>query len=163
MAKLTEAIKLFIVQRLACYDSPQEIADAVNEEFGVVIPRQQVEEYDPEKRSPGKKWRELHRVTREAFEQEKAREPAAMRAFRIRRLARMAKRAEDRKNYVLAASLYEQIAKEVGEAYTNRRVLTAGDPLKELAGLLGYTPEQLSAAIALDGAGAGDGEMSVTA
>jgi hypothetical protein len=36
----------------------------------------------------------------------------------------MAHKAEDMKNLPLAATLYEQAAKEVGDAYTNRREIT---------------------------------------
>lgn len=151
MAKLAHKVQVFIVQRLALFDSPQQVADAVKEEYKITIPRQQVENYDPEKRPTiTKEWRALHAATREAFLKESAKEPAAHRAVRVRRLARMAERAEDRRNYPLAASLYEQIAKEIGEAYTNRRVLVPGDPLNELAKTLGCTPEQLTALISAE-------------
>lgn len=145
MATLPEPVKLFIVQHLACYDSPQEIAHAVGVEFGLQIDRRQVEEYDPEKRAPGKKWRAVHRAAREAFEQETAREPAALRAVRIRRLARMARGAEERKNYPLAAALYEQIAKDDGGMFTNRRKLEHSGEVKTGPSLDDLTDAELAA------------------
>jgi hypothetical protein len=151
MAKLTDRIKLFIVQRLACFDSPQTIADAVGETFGVTIPRQQVEDYDPSKRGDvAEKWRVLHHETRSAFVKDVASIGVAHRNYRLRELERLYRKASSgsRPNIVLAKELLEQAAKEMGEAYTNRRILTTGDPLRELAHLLGYTPEQLAAAIA---------------
>lgn len=49
MATLKEPVKIFIVQSLACRDTPQEVADAVKQEFGIEIGRQQVAAYDPTK------------------------------------------------------------------------------------------------------------------
>ncbi|WAI82289.1 MULTISPECIES: DUF2280 domain-containing protein [Achromobacter] len=49
MARLTEVHQRFIVQELACYDSPQQVSDSVREEFGVDVPRTQVARYDPTK------------------------------------------------------------------------------------------------------------------
>lgn len=51
MATLSDDVKVFIVQALACYDSPCTVATAVKEQFGVVISRQQVESYDHTKAS----------------------------------------------------------------------------------------------------------------
>ena len=46
---LTEDIKLFIVDRLACFGSPSTVAAAVEKDFGRKVPRQTVEFYDPRK------------------------------------------------------------------------------------------------------------------
>lgn len=125
MAKLTEEQKTFIVQRVAMFDSPSTVADAFKDEFKVVIPRQQVEDYDPAKRPKlHDQWKALHDATRKAFLEETAKVPTAHRAVRIRKLDRMAEKAESKGNMVLAAALLKQIAEEVGDAYTNRRELT---------------------------------------
>jgi hypothetical protein len=122
MARLEPNVQAYIVQRLACFDSPKQIADAVLDAFGVTIIRQRVEDYDPAKRPKlAKKWVAMHAAMRSAFLEETAKEPAAHRAVRVRRLGRMAERAEQKGNAVFAASLYEQIAKEVGDSYTNKR------------------------------------------
>ncbi|VCX11449.1 hypothetical protein BANRA_00043 [Acinetobacter baumannii] len=42
-------MKIFIVQSLACRDTPQEVAELVKQEFGVDIDRVQVATYDPTK------------------------------------------------------------------------------------------------------------------
>lgn len=123
MAKLTDSIRQYIVQRLACYDTPSQIADGVREEFGLEITRQQVHEYDPGHKEPAKKWRDLHAKTRALFLETAADIPIANRSVRLRRLERMSIAAEGRRNYQLAAQLLEQAAKEVGEAYTNTRNL----------------------------------------
>lgn len=150
MAKLTDAIKEFIVIALACYDRPQQIANAVKEEFGVDIKRQQVEEYDPDKRCKTQKWVDLHATTRKKFLDDLTSEPAAQKSVRVRRLARMAERAESSRNILGAAQLYEQIAKEMGGLYTNRRELTGaeGKPLVPDRALEDLTEDELAALVA---------------
>jgi hypothetical protein len=131
MAKLTEAQQRFIVQRLAYYDKPSTIVADVKEEFGIVVSRQQVHNYHPEHGQPSKKWREAFDAHRAAFDREEVQEPLAQRGVRVRLLARMLHRAEERGNVVLAASLAKQIAEEMGGAYTNRREITGknGGPI----------------------------------
>lgn len=164
MAKLSEDQKEFIVEHLACYDTPQQVADAFKDEFELTIKRQQVEEYDPVKRKPAQKWVDLHAAIRKSFLEDLSNVPASKKSYRVRRLAAMAMRAEKSKNFVLAKDLYEQIAKEMGEAFTNRRVIVPANPLDELAKALGVTADQLAISLdlvdgsgmATDGAVAGD-------
>ncbi len=51
MAVLNQEVKSFIVQALACFDSPSSVAQAMQSAFGVGVSRQQVEAHDPSKRS----------------------------------------------------------------------------------------------------------------
>lgn len=121
---LTDEIRVDITQRLAMYDTPSDVVKAVNDEYALTISRQQAQHYDPTVgRAPAKKWADLFHATRAEFLEEKATIPAAQRAVRVRRLGRMADKAEERGNMVLAAALYEQIAKETGDLYTNRHKL----------------------------------------
>jgi hypothetical protein len=136
MAKLTESQKLAIVQALACFDTPSEVAAAVKEEFGVTISRQQVAAYDPTKatgRDLSKKLRALFEETRRTFLSDVAAIPIAQQAFRLRALQREFERAKSRGNSALAAQLLEQAAKELGGAFTNRRELTGqgGGPIQQ--------------------------------
>ena len=125
MAALKNEVKSFIVQALACFDTPSQVAEAVKNEFGVVLSRQQVETHDPTK-SSGKglaeKWQTLFHDTRKRFREETADIPIANRAYRLRALGRMAEKAESMKNMALTAQLLEQAAKETGDVYVNRRV-----------------------------------------
>ncbi len=41
MAKLTRQHQIIIIQRLVCYETAQEIIEAVKEEFGLDVSRQQ--------------------------------------------------------------------------------------------------------------------------
>ncbi|AYN29018.1 DUF2280 domain-containing protein [Buttiauxella sp. 3AFRM03] len=126
MAALTTAVKAYIVQALACLDTPSQVVKAVQEEFGLVITRQQVESHDPTKANGKKlaqKWVELFHFTREQLQKELSGIPIANKAIRLRSLDRMASQAESMKNYPLAAKLIEQAAKECGDMYTNRKKL----------------------------------------
>ena len=134
MAKLNEAAQRFIVQALACYDTPSQVAEAVKEEFGLEITRQQAASYDPTKamgKTLARKWRDLFNETRDRFRKEVAEIPIADQAYRLRQLHRMVQEAMKRKNIVLAASLLEQAAKEQGGMFTNKREVSGpnGGPI----------------------------------
>lgn len=151
-SKLNEEQRAFAVQRLACFDTPKQVADALKAEFRVEISPQAAEAYDPTKRAGEKlaqKWRDLFKATRARFLDKLEEVPEANKAVRVRRLARMAEAAESRGNFVLAANLLEQIAKEVGNSYTNRRELTGkdGKPI-ETRDVTNLTDEQLDAEMA---------------
>ncbi|WP_085599423.1 MULTISPECIES: DUF2280 domain-containing protein [unclassified Pseudomonas] len=120
MAALKDEVKRFIVQALACFDTPTQVVQAVKETFGLDVTRQQCELYDPTKyagRDLGVKWRTVFEDTRKRFREDTADIPIANRAFRLRGLARM---AENMRNLALTAQLYEQAAKECGDMYVNR-------------------------------------------
>jgi hypothetical protein len=131
MAALKDEVKLFIVQALACYDTPTQVGKAVKEEFNLDVARQQVAAYDPHchaGRNLSPKWRTIFADTRAKFRENTAAIPIASRAFRLRALARMAQQAEGMRNIGLAVQVIEQAAKEVGDVYVNRKV----DPDKSL-------------------------------
>ncbi|MEN1613625.1 DUF2280 domain-containing protein, partial [Pseudomonas aeruginosa] len=47
MATLNSDVKAFIVQALACFDTPSQVAESVKKEFGIEVSRQQIESHDP--------------------------------------------------------------------------------------------------------------------
>ncbi|MEN7527012.1 DUF2280 domain-containing protein [Cupriavidus sp. DL-D2] len=123
MATLNEDVKAFIVQALACYDTPSQVVDAVKEEFGIEVSRMQVQGYDPTKaqgKALSKKWRDIFAATRESFVKATAEIPIATQSFRLRALERMYQKAVARGNVALAAQLIEQAAKETGGMFMNR-------------------------------------------
>ncbi len=125
-AKLSDEVKTFIVQALACFDSPSTVAAAVKAEFEIEVSRQLVESHDPNKRAASglaPKWRVLFEETRKAFLEDTAAIGISHRAVRLRALQRMAEKAEKMGNINLAISIHEQAAKEVGDSYTNYRKL----------------------------------------
>ena len=123
MAILKNEVKSFIVQALACFDTPSQVVESVKNEFGVVVTRQQVETHDPTK-AAGKglavKWATLFHDTRKRFRDETADIPIANRAFRLRAMNRFVEKAETMKNIGLAMQILEQAAKEAGDMYVNR-------------------------------------------
>lgn len=128
--KISIEVATFVVQQLACFDTPSVVAEAVKREFGVVMSRQLVETYDPNKKCSvrlAKRWKELFDETRKAFLEDTSKIAISHRAVRLRALQRMAEKAETQGNMPLAAQLLEQAAKEMGSAFTNRRELTGKD------------------------------------
>ncbi|MFT4271205.1 MAG: DUF2280 domain-containing protein [Pantoea sp.] len=124
MATLKGEVKAFIVQSLACFDTPSAVVDSVKKEFGIAVSRQQVESHDPTKvngRGLAQKWVDMFNATRERFQTELSDIPIANKAYRLRALDRMATRTEGMKNFALTAQLIEQAAKECGDAFTNRQ------------------------------------------
>lgn len=148
MAILKDPVKLAIVRALACFDTPTQAAEAVKQEFGLTITRQQVAMYDPTKASGhnlSKKLRAIFESTRKAFLEEVATIPLAQQAFRLRALQKELERAQSRGNSALVLQVLEQAAKEFGGAYTNRRELTGkgGGPIAQH----NVTPAELAAAV----------------
>ena len=89
MAALKEPVKIFIVQSLACFETPQQVADTVKQEFKIEISRQQVALYDPTKysgRNLSKKLKDLFYETRKKFQENILDIPIANKAFRLKEL-----------------------------------------------------------------------------
>jgi hypothetical protein len=128
--KLDDEVKAHIVQGLACFDTPSQVATSVKAVYGLVVSPQQVEAYDPNKRAGkrlSEKWKTIFEAARKAFIDDASAIPIAHRSTRLRALWRMATVAETKGNLALAANLHKQAAEEMGNAYTNRRELTGKD------------------------------------
>lgn len=129
--RLDDKQKEFIVQRLACYDTPSEVAAAFKDEYGMEVAPQRVEAYDPTKRigkDLSQKWRTLFEATRKGFlEHVEHHLPEANKAVRVRHLIHAARAYKSRGNYVGMADMLERVAKELGNVHTNRRELSGRD------------------------------------
>ncbi|MBX8654059.1 DUF2280 domain-containing protein [Klebsiella michiganensis] len=149
MAALKPEVKAYIIQMLACYDTPSQVVEAVQKDFGIAITRQQVETHDPTKvsgKTLAKKWVDLFSATRDRFLNEISDIPIANKAYRLRVLQRMSTTAEGMKNLGMTAQLLEQAAKEVGDAYSNKQKVELtgkdGGPLNQVT----YTAEDYAKA-----------------
>ncbi|MVX97965.1 DUF2280 domain-containing protein [Enterobacteriaceae bacterium 8376wB9] len=149
MAALKPEVKAYIIQMLACYDTPSQVVEAVQKDFGISITRQQVETHDPTKvsgKTLAKKWVDLFNLTRDRFLNEISDIPIANKAYRLRVLQRMSTTAEGMKNLGMTAQLLEQAAKEVGDAYSNKQKVELtgkdGGPLNQVT----YTAEDYAKA-----------------
>jgi len=92
VAALKEPVKIFIVQSLACFETPQQVADTVKQEFKIEISRQQVALYDPTKytgRNLSKKLKDLFEKTRKDFRTNVYDIPLANKAVRLNELQKM--------------------------------------------------------------------------
>ncbi|MDV2984170.1 UNVERIFIED_CONTAM: DUF2280 domain-containing protein [Methylobacteriaceae bacterium AG10] len=137
---LTDEAKRFVVQQLAMFETPSDVAKAVKEEFGLEITRQSVEAYDPGKRAGAalsEEFRELFRITRETFLTDTAAIGVSHKVIRLRTLSRLIETAEKRGNAVLVANLLVQVAKEMGDAYTNRQRIDANVAVRSHEDALG--------------------------
>lgn len=124
MAALKNEVKAFIVQGLACYDTPSEVALAVKEEFGINVTKQQCEAYDPTKyvgRDLSTRWRVMFEDTRSRFRVEVTEIPIATRAFRLRQLSKNLAIAGKNRNVVMSNQVLELAAKEVGNMYVSQK------------------------------------------
>ncbi|HII0414322.1 TPA: DUF2280 domain-containing protein [Klebsiella pneumoniae] len=144
MAALKPEVRAFIVQELACFDTPSQIVESVQKEFKVQVTRQQVASHDPTKaagKGLAQKWVDLFNRTRDRFLNEISDIPIANKAYRLRVLQRMSTTAEGMKNLGMTAQLLEQAAKEVGDAYSNKQKVELtgkdGGPLNQVT----YTAE----------------------
>ena len=117
MPALSDAIKEFIVKRLACFETPSKVVEAVKVNFGVTITRQRVYVYDPRcSQPPAKRWRDLHAMTREKFLRDVAEIGVSHKAIRLQMLDRLATRCE-RNSVALALASLQLAAKECGGFY----------------------------------------------
>lgn len=131
MAALKPEVRAFIVQELACFDTPSQIVESVQKEFKVQVTRQQVASHDPTKvagKGLAQKWVDLFNRTRDRFLNEISDIPIANKAYRLRVLQRMSTTAENMNNIGMTAQLLEQAAKEVGEAYSNKQKVEHTSP-----------------------------------
>lgn len=152
-AKLTDEHRAFIVQRLACFETPGDVAEAVRDRFGIQIAPQSVESYDHtkysgKKRNLAKRWITLFDKARKAYRKDIESLPLANKAVRVRQLSRAAQAAWQRGNLVLYCSIIEQIAKEMGGSFTNQRQITGrdGNPV-EFRDLSHLSDEELAARV----------------
>ncbi|WP_151744871.1 DUF2280 domain-containing protein [Acinetobacter calcoaceticus] len=127
MAALKEPVKIYIVQALACRDTPQEVVEQVKQEFGVDISRSQCECYDPTKysgRNLSKKFVELFESTRVKFDEGLIDIPIANKYYRLKQYQRQLDRT---RNVKTALKILEQAAKDIGGQFTNRQEITGKD------------------------------------
>lgn len=122
--RLDHDVKVYVVQRLACYETPKQVVEGVKEEFDVDMSTQHTYKYDPTRvsgQSMGEELKELFYKTRKEFNENVSLIPIAQKAYRVQCLLEMQTKTMAKGNYALASSLLEQAAKEMGEAYTNRQ------------------------------------------
>ncbi|MFW2149143.1 DUF2280 domain-containing protein [Acinetobacter sp. TY1] len=134
MATLRKEVKLFIVRSLAVFNTPEETARFVNEEYkNLNVSRQQCERYDPTKRAGKDLSQELKdefNKTRDDFLEKPQNIPIANLSVRLQRLENQY--IKHSKNRVGALAILKQAAEDVGGKYTNKTEVTGagGGPIQ---------------------------------
>jgi len=150
MAVLKEPIKIFIVQSLACFETPQQVADAVKQEYGIEVSRSQCQVYDPTKysgRNLSKKLKDLFDRSRKEFRENVEDIAIANKAFRLRELQNMYE--DSGRNKRAKQNLLKQAFQETDGRVTRQEVTGAnGGAIKteneQKATQPKYTPDDLS-------------------
>lgn len=147
MAALKEPVKMFIVQSLACFETPQQVADAVEEIYKIKIDRKQCHSYDPTKyagRNLSKKLKDLFEQTRNDFRKNIEDIAIANKAFRLRELQNMYE--DSGKNKRAKQNLLKQAFQETDGRVTKQEITGKdGGPIQqETKNPPQYTPEQLA-------------------
>ena len=147
MAALKEPVKMFIVQSLACFETPQQVADAVEEIYKIKIDRKQCHSYDPTKyagRNLSKKLKDLFEQTRKEFRENIDDIAIANKAFRLRELQKMYE--DSGKNKRAKQNLLKQAFQETDGRVTKQEITGPdGGPIQqETKNLPQYTPEELA-------------------
>lgn len=124
--QLSEDVKRFIVKSLAVFESPSDVMLSVKEKFKVSITRAGIQTYDPTKvagEDLSEDLKTLFFETRKNFEETEI-IPLSKKIYRIKKLAKFVENAESLGNDVAAAAYLEQIAKEEGGMFTNKREIS---------------------------------------
>lgn len=121
--------KRFIVKLLAVYESPSEVIEQVKEKFELTVTKQQLQHYDPTTvmgQDLSKELTELFKNTRTEFDEADP-VPLSKQNARLKKLSKYVDKFENMNNFGKAAEILEQIAKEKGGAFTNRREISGRD------------------------------------
>lgn len=150
MAALKEPVKIFIVQALACRDTPQEVTELVKQEFNVEISRSQCQSYDPTKysgRNLSKKFVQLFHETRQKFDDGLIDIPIANKYYRLKNYQQQLER--NKRNTVMTLKILRQAAEDTGGVYTNKQTIDNTSSDGSMTPVPALTPD-LAKAIAKD-------------
>lgn len=117
MAILTPQQKQFVVEQLAAFGTPSEVAKGLLEQFGVTVAPHVVAAYDPTRRA-GQRcpalWKRRFLEAREAMLHGR---PSALasRSVRLQQREKMFRRAIEQEDFLLANRILDSIAREVGD------------------------------------------------
>ena len=147
MAALKEPVKIFIVQSLACFETPQQVADAVEEIYKIKIDRKQCHSYDPTKyagRNLSKKLKDLFEQTRKEFRENIDDIAIANKAFRLRELQKMYE--DSGKNKRAKQNLLKQAFQETDGRVIKQEITGPdGGPIQqETKSTHQFTPDELN-------------------
>jgi len=125
MATLRDTERLKVVQRLAKYETPTEVAEWASEAFDKDVSKQQVQHYDPTRTDKvADKWAKEFETTREQYLQNTRRIGIAQKTWRLWQYQDIAENADDPDTRLRAM---KQAAKDVGDKFTNKTEIDHGN------------------------------------
>jgi hypothetical protein len=117
MDNLTALQRQFVVEQLAAFDSPSEVAKGLLEHFGITVAPHVVAVYDPT-RPAGRYcpalWRRRFEEARAAMIHD-TRSALASRSVRLLQREKMYRRAIEQEDFLLANRILDSVAREVGD------------------------------------------------
>ncbi len=133
MARLKKEVQTYIVRSLAQFNTPQETATLVKEEFGIDVTRQQCEAYDPTKRigkDLSQSLKKEFEISREEYLDKPKNIPIANQTVRLDMYQKLIIK---NKSPVMALKILKQAAEEMGGKYTNKTdVTTNGESINSV-------------------------------
>lgn len=146
MAALKTLHQRWIVVRLALYGSPKDVAEAFGKQFpGFTITRQQAWEYDCSKAVNREKRSEdlvtLFDETRAEFKAQTEDVLIATEAGRLAEYQRLFDEAKGEGLRKTQIGILEQVAKEKGGLYTNKRDVTSNG--QTVKAYVGFDPDEV--------------------
>ena len=121
--RLTHEQRIYVVKRLAAYDTPAVIVRGLKEEFGITVPWGVVQRYHPERGGGAKLapcWKVLFRETRKAYLDSTADIGASYQPVRIRWRGEWAQETWGAGQHKVANEILDSVAKDAGESLGNR-------------------------------------------
>lgn len=128
MARLKKEVKLHIVQSLAVFNTPTEVARDVKEIYGIELKPQNIEGYDPTKRAGKDLSAEFKREfeeTRKDFLEKPLNIPGSNDVVQLKVLDALLWR--NKNNAVMAVKVIDQIQKIMNDHYSKRIEVTGPD------------------------------------
>lgn len=126
MATFTTQQRRFIVEAFARFNTPTEVAELVEEEFGIDVKRTDVAYYDPECSTgglPSERWQDLHEQARQRYIDNVAAVPISHERVRFDTLQKVIREALEDGDHDTVLQAVKQAAKESGGKFTNKKLL----------------------------------------
>lgn len=133
--KLNKEQQIFVIQQLAMFEKASAVLDELKQIYPEVnVTLQAIVRYDIDHSKFPEKFRELFEKTRADFIKHTEKIPIANKSVRVKKLQNIFDKLESEKlqNNPLKMEVLEQAAKEMGDAFTNRREHSGlgGEPIQ---------------------------------
>lgn len=146
MPRLKAGVQTEVITRLARFERPTEVQEAIRERFNLELSLSRIAHYDPtvvQGRQLAAKWKQLFFEERTRFKSNLDELPLSHRAYRLLRLQRLIDNPNHQRNPVFVRDTIVEVEKIVGDLYSNRRRFEVQDHRAVLAEMLGVPVDEL--------------------